>query len=349
MIAGSQIASFVAVATCLFSARAAELQDPKKYDADVKKYRSEVVSKLEAKDFAWLDQEAGELQKTRAHSQVGGWRLWQFSSALTSPRDAEEIGHWDTRIGLLHAWNENSKTAFSTEMDGVGHLTAAWLSRGNDFASKVPKKGWDGFEKELDKAEPLLEESFKKDPKNPDICQQLLHVGISRGWTKEKMMETLKQGIAAAPDYLDNYEMMAYWELPRWFGQPGDWQRFINSILELVPGDDGYAMYANTVAMTWSYIPQQEIMGEDRDDRVSWKKVKHGFDVLKTRYPESAGLVNREAFMGSIAQDVEVVKKDVKILEEKDMFIPAEWASQENLDAVRKVVKQMEAQEEGHK
>jgi hypothetical protein len=107
----------------------------------------------------------------------------------------------------------------------------------------------------------------------------MLSVGMGQGWEKVEFDRIFEQGVKLAPDYYELYFTRAVTLLPRWYGMDGDWQTFAEA-QAAAHGDEVYARIA------WSlegYYPGKLFT----EGRVSWSKMKAGFEAMLKDYPDS--------------------------------------------------------------
>jgi hypothetical protein len=307
----------------------------------VQKLSAEARNMLEADDFEGLDKKAEEFEKSRAHNESGVWMIRQFSNALSRPTgNSPGEEEWTDRLNRLQAWADKSNTPFSMGVLAAAEIGFGYAVRGDGPDKAVDENRKKYFEGILAKAEETLLIARNRNPDEVDLYRHLLAVGVGRNWPRERMEETLKQGIAVAPDYYDNYVNMATYLLERWHGQPGDWQRFMNTIPTLVPGDEGFMAYARTATeMVPNLNSLPELLGpDDNKDRLSWPKIKLGYQALNRAFPDSGMNLNRMARMAFVAGDRDTAKIVLKTLDEHDAINPTEWGGQAGLADARKTL-----------
>jgi hypothetical protein len=299
----------------------------------------ESMAMLDAKDYAGLDKKAAELEKSQARNSSGYWLLRQFSNFLAQPGDKTDADAWKAHLAKLQAWKDKSGTAFSMSVLGEAQTGYGWSIRGTGYANTVKREQWKQFEEILTHAQETLEEAHKKDPKEVDVYPNLLTVGMGLGWPREKMDAIMKEAIAAGPGYSDTYHCMATALLERWGGKPGDWQRFVNSIPSLVPGDAGWELFAHVAMPMQSYAASpQDFFGNGAPDRINWSDLKRGFEAMNKLYPDGAYNMNRMIPFCCTMQDRQMAKSLLKTLDDNKALYPPLMNGEQGVAAVRKFV-----------
>ncbi len=77
--------------------------------------------------------------------------------------------------------------------------------------------------------------------------------------------------------------------MPRWYGKEGDWEAFADDAATKIGGDDGDILYARLV---WEMKQKRVYDRIYEEARISWKRARHGFELLHQRYPESLSVTS---------------------------------------------------------
>jgi hypothetical protein len=86
---------------------------------------------------------------------------------------------------------------------------------------------------------------------------------------------------------------LAYYLLPKWSGDAGDTEKFVQEIADRVGGDKGDILYFQVAAA--NYV----ICGCDDNPHLSWDRIKRGFEASEKRYGVSMLNLNRIAYLAS--------------------------------------------------
>jgi Domain of unknown function (DUF4034) len=102
-------------------------------------------------------------------------------------------------------------------IEGEWQIQAAWQDRGDDWASKVTAKGWQGFADHLAKARIALVQAWDLDPKITETATAMIHVSMGES-NPEEMRTWFDRAVAMRFDDADAYDSYIYGIYPRWLG-----------------------------------------------------------------------------------------------------------------------------------
>ena len=176
-----------------------------------------------------------------------------------------------------------------------------------------------GFEW-LRKAQKLL---GKQD--DPAFYAITLHSFLGANVDRKTYEGIFEKGIQNAPDYSALYEYKAYYLLPRWYGQNGEWESFARTISKR----KDIAGSAEIFARAALYLREigyfyDEFSGEKQ----SWEELKSSFHELESNHPNSTELKNIFCLMSAKMCDYKEAREQAKILDGKvDLSV---WNSKTN-------------------
>lgn len=286
-------------------------------------------------DFKELERVGTNYLQSRERHTSGIWKFRFVADAVTHPKNMKDPKDWNFVVGRLEEWNKTAKTPFSQSMLGKAYLNHGKNARGDGFASEVPEEQWPKMEERVAKAVEVLLAAKEANPKDPEVYRNLLHAGILQGWPREKMDEMIKEAVAAAPDYYDCHYNMAFYLMERWYGEKGDWQSYANSLPDRIEGEDAYIVYAMLAAEMYLWY-QDGFFAENQPDKISWTRMKRGFEAMMKKYPDSGKNLNRFAYFAWLAKDRETTSAQLKILDERDLAFERAWDGKDRLEAARK-------------
>jgi len=182
-------------------------------------------------------------------------------------------------------------------------------------------------------------ELMKNSQKCVDMYAQLLRIGLAQGWPPDRMQATLQQAISIAPDYYPCYEMVGYYTLESWYGQPGASRAFLESILSMVPGDRGLEIYTRTALPLFPYY-REKFFAQGTAGCADWPTMKNGFNAILGRFPKSRWHRNLFAAYACVAQDRAVARTLLDELSAKDEIVPEAWSAAGGLEAGKKWILQ---------
>jgi hypothetical protein len=113
--------------------------------------------------------------------------------------------------------------------------------------------------------------------------------------------------------------------LPRWYGEPGDWEAYAEQAAGR-PDGLGAEIYARIVMDLHGYYDNVF-----RETKASWLKVRQGLSEMRQKYPRSFDLLNQTALLSTLGGDRELAKETFGKL--GDSYLPSVWGKPERLSA----------------
>jgi hypothetical protein len=146
----------------------------------------------------------------------------------------------------------------------------AWRARGAEYADKVTETGWRLFAERLAAAREVLQEARKLPEKDPFGGWFALRVALGESWPKEEYDQLVEEAVSFEPKFWGYHVTRAYSLLPRWHGEPGDWEAYAEQAAERPDGLRA-EIYARIV------IRLEASTGtSSQESKVSWPKTARG-------------------------------------------------------------------------
>lgn len=139
----------------------------------------------------------------------------------------------------------------------MAHLISyAWKARGSGYASTVPEDGWKQMAERLTEAQKLLRSI-------PKTCPQWHHnaltIGLGAGWEDSEHQKMFENGWKSFPGYTPFISQRVYFQLPRWHGRPGSWQKWAADFAK----KEGVQYYVNALQTAYNYEKEAAFAGID--------------------------------------------------------------------------------------
>lgn len=274
--------------------------DTKDIPVNSKEIFQQVESSFLSNDFKRLDQWAAHYRLNKARTENGDWCLSLFYDALTF----DGVGSWEEYFEKFAKWMSErpaSITPYVAKANAL--LDYAWEARGGGWAREVSAEGLDLFRKRVKQAEEVLQQakSSGKDRDCPGWYAAMQTVALTQSWPKSQYMELFTQASQKYPLYTPLYKATVRYLLPRWFGIEGDAERFMENATAALSEHESATLYAQ-MAEIYLETYSQEAFSQSR---ISWERIKKGYEYLINDYPESYDLINRFAYFASLANDRE--------------------------------------------
>jgi hypothetical protein len=284
---------------------------------------------------AFIKRRFDELERTiaemRAKKEIlgnGWWNLSNFYIALSTEEKATE-SEWQASAQLFRDWLAAKPESSAARIAYARHLTDyAWKARGNGYADSVSQKSWELFGERLNEALKLLKEARKMPEKDAYLWRSVFTVAMGQGWDKSAYDELVKEAHAAEPTFWPYDTSRAYSLLPRWYGEPGDWEAFAEETAAR-PDGLGVELYARIVMDQQHYY--KNIFQETK---VSWPKTREGLAVLRKKYPKCLEILNYTAMLAGMTDDQATTKEAFDLL--GDGYLPSVWGKPERFIQYRR-------------
>ncbi|NOT32896.1 MAG: DUF4034 domain-containing protein [Candidatus Eisenbacteria bacterium] len=250
------------------------------------KYVAPFRARLELRAFDALEAKAAELRSSRECFPSGVAKLGAFYEETFGRLPQERMRDpdaWLLHLERLREWVDTRPGSITARV-ALAHalIGRAWAARGGGWASSVSEARAQSFEHDLDEARQLL---LSCAPAARDEAE----------WYRA-LMKT-QHGLGDDPAYRETYRIafdrfpederfhigMAGHLMPRWFGQPGEWERFAESCASQLPDSIGDEMYVRM------------LVDQDRfalnlfreHPQLSWERTRRGADAWHRRCPGS--------------------------------------------------------------
>lgn len=266
-------------------------------------FRSEARRLYNGRKFAELEALAKELRDEKKRFVDGEWMIVDFYSSQDC-RDDEPESMWQLHDKIHREWEQKFPDSITARVSRARFLTDyAWQARGSGYADKVTENGWKLFNERLAEARTTLDQSKHLKPTCPVWYSTMMRIALGQGWERNDYDALFKEAKALEPEFHSYDVSRAYFLLPRWHGEPGEWEAVAEKEIDL-QGPTGPATYARVVNETARYY--DNIFDETN---VSWRKVRKGFDDLLVTYPDSKKLLNTYCRLACFAGDAPQAKK----------------------------------------
>lgn len=267
------------------------------------RYAALMKDYLYHEEFDELERLAVRLRSSKARVPGGFWELGFFYGGLKAPEadanapDAE----WQHHLGRLKRWADASPESVTARVAlAQSYVAHAWQARGNGYANAVTESGGRLFTERLALARSVLDAAKGPGVSCPQWYAVMLSVGLGQGWDAVAYERLFTEATAFEPDYPAYYTAMAVYQMPRWFGRPGDWVRFASAAADRKGGRDGSALYYMIVDAVGASARARGRHDEFlAGEGVSWPRVMQGIVDLDRLYGMNPRIANRACLLAS--------------------------------------------------
>jgi Domain of unknown function (DUF4034) len=270
------------------------------------KLRAKIIALLEAKDYDKLDEIADGLRASKASWSTGHWKLANFYAGLETSNKPPDVS-WETRIAALQDWvtarpqSINARVALAYSLVGY-----AWDARGSGWADTVTEEGWRLMGERLNQATKVLDDAGELKAHCPVAWSVRMKVGLGLGMGKTEFKALFDDALRTNPDYSAYYYRRAMYLLPRWFGEPGEWESDLAKSADKIGGKEGDVLYAQVVWCIYETIGAGDFFSANG---LSWPRVNRGFDGIEMNFPDSLEVISAHAILAVLAADKQQARK----------------------------------------
>jgi hypothetical protein len=271
---------------------------------EIAPFKLALLQKFDAKQFAELEQLEQELRSAKARVAGGDWKLFHFYRGLSAAHvieDAPLESDWLAVIAALKEWQAHSPgSAVPLLLLADTYTSFAWYARGTGRSETVTPRRWDLFKDRLNQGAFHLNASRRLSSANPQWYVTALRIAQGLQWPRDRAESLLEEVAALEPLYQHAYSGMATFLLPRWYGEPGDWEKFAQDTADRIGGLEGSAVY-NHIALQVSGPHGAKEFFEEND--VNWRKLQWSFADREKLYGVGVQSLNRMCWLAGGIDD----------------------------------------------
>lgn len=264
----------------------------------------EVHMYLTAEDFNILENMASQIRNEKRRFRNGSWQLDHFYYAF---RQRYGQQGFDDNIKLIEKWISKYPASATPLIALANALNAqAWNIRGSGYAYKVSPEAWGPFEQHLSKAMDMLKKAEKLNVKDPELYA--IWIDVAMGLHKIDEIETaFKKGCLIEPTYYPLYYNRSFAYLPKWYGQPGQYEQIAAEAADSTKNEIGQSLY---FLLAYRATRQAKDINQFKEWRFDYNRIKQGLQDFIKQFPEcqDIDLANRACFMACAAGDKEDAK-----------------------------------------
>ncbi len=309
---------------------------PEKNDIEERqKFQLEMRELVYKEEFDRLEAIAKELQSSKVRFPGGDWKLSRFYDAISGPEDGEKASEeeWQRFLPHVRKWfSQKPESVFAKVFLGDALTSYGWKARGSGFAPTVTEEGYELFHKRLDEAEVILRQVKKNDRKKClNWYEGMDRVARGKGWNRDEYDEMFDEAVELEPQYLDFYMNKAIFLLPRWHGNPGDWEEFAEASAAKFGEEKGEVLYTMICWQISRFYSGKEFY---KQNQVNWPRIKTGFIQWEKLYGPSYRYLNAFCLLAGAASD----RKTTKILLQRigDHWEPDFWHEKKYFEGYQK-------------
>jgi hypothetical protein len=291
---------------------------------------------LKEGNFVELDCLADHARSGKETLPGGLWKIHLLYQGLRQPvpyplHPTQE--DWTHLFQRLHRWAKERPESITARVTlALAYLDYAHDARGSGYANTVSESGWKLFEERTAEARRILEEAWKLPTKCPEWYVAMQMVSINQSWSVTKARALFEEANKFEPEYYTYARDLAYYLLPKWSGEAGDTERFVQEIADRIGGDKGDILYFRVAAA--DYV----ICGCEDNPELSWDRIKRGFEASEKLYGVSMPNLNRIAYLATYFGERDLIYADKILTRIGDQWDVETWGRQEDFKKIRQWV-----------
>lgn len=264
---------------------------------------------LVASEFSKLEEMGQSLRTKKERFSEGLWKLRMYYEGLIpeTSLSGKKLEAYEAKIS---AWEKAYPDSLAVPNVRANlYIYLAWDARGSGYSDTVGASGWKVFKERVQQARDVLESSKKKGSVCPEWYNAMMSVALGQGWSRADYERLFDEAVVAEPTYYDYYFSKVLFLLPRWYGEPGEWEVFAEKAPTYLPAE-GMAIYTRLAwGQSWLYGNIFE------ETKVDWPKMRQGFRDLLRQYPDSFWNMKNFAGFAFQAGDRETAQELVAVME----------------------------------
>jgi hypothetical protein len=291
---------------------------------------------LKEEKFVELDCLADRARSGKERLPGGLWKVHLLYLGLRQPvpypvHATQE--DWTDLLQRLQRWVKARPESITPRVAlALAYLEYASDARGTGYASTVSQSGWKLFEERTAEAKRILTEASKLASKCPEWYVAMQMVSLNQSWPVTEARALFEKANKFEPEYYIYARDLASYLLPKWSGEPGDTEKFVQEIADRIGGDKGDILYFQVAAA--NYV----ICGCNDNPQLSWDRIKRGFEASEKHYGVSMENLNRIAYLASYFGERDPVYADRVLTRIGDQWDAETWESKEDFEKIKKWV-----------
>jgi len=288
---------------------------------------------LKEEKFVELDCLADRARSGKERLPGGLWKIHLLYLGLRQPvpyplHATQE--DWTQLFQRLHRWTKERPESITARVTlALAYLDYASDARGSGYADTVSKSGWKLFEERAAEARKILEDARKLPSKCPEWYVAMQMVSVDQTWSVTQARALFEEANKFEPEYYTYARELAYYLLPKWSGNAGDTEKFVQVTADRIGGDKGDILYFQVAAA--DYV----ICGCDNNPQLSWDRIKRGFEASEKVYGVSMANLNRIAYLATYFGERDPIYANKIMTRIGDQWDAETWGRHEDFEKVK--------------
>lgn len=243
-------------------------------DWDSNGVRKDAAELLKQEDFAALDQLVTDIKRRGYDIRQTYPELRAFYSAFGLDSRLTE-SQWLDQQGRLERWGRARPESLSAKIALADwYIGYGWKARGTAYSDRVTDEGWKLMGERLRQATRILKSVPEASVNDPEYYRLWIPLESEpSGQNAGSGKTAFQKGTTLAKEYYPLYSDRAYFLLPKWYGAPGDWERFLTNAANAFPSEKGDILYARVARAEARHYGD----GFFKESKTDYTRVKRGY------------------------------------------------------------------------
>lgn len=291
---------------------------------------------FQEKQYDKIEEVAARFRSRQSEWSNGDWKLTALYDQVSNPADTKSDAAFDARIAQLKDWIKQKPESVVAQIAlAFAYGNGAIRARGTGYADTVTEQGGKLMEQRAELAHKALAVVSAQRKSYPEWYKAATTVARLGVMERKRYEELVDEGTRLFPRYHELPIAHAYYLLPRWYGEQGEWESYAARAADRVGGTEGDILYARII---WDFAKYptffKEVMAESK---VSWSREKRGWAALFKRYPDNLRVATRYAMRASQNGDL-VTARGLFQKVIKNRVADDIWRSEEEFNKFRTLV-----------
>lgn len=288
---------------------------------------------LKKEKFVQLDCLADHARSGKERLPGGIWKIHLLYEGLRQPVPYPVHAtqqDWTYLLQRLRRWVRIRPQSVTARVAlALAYLDYAHEARGSGYANTVSDSGWKLFKERTALAKRILKEASTLATKCPEWYVAMQMVSVNQGWSVTEARALFEEANKFESEYYIYARDLAYYLLPKWSGDAGDTEAFVQEIADRIGGDKGDILYFQVAAA--NYV----ICGCDDNPHLSWDRIKRGFEASEKRYGVSMLNLNRIAYLASYFGERDPLYADKILTRIGEQWDEKTWGTKEDYEKMK--------------
>jgi hypothetical protein len=295
-------------------------------------YMSTAARLLKEEQFDELDCLADRARANKETFPGGLWKIHKLYQGLYSPIQYP-VTHatsedWDLQLRRLMRWEvARPKSVTARVALAWAYIDYAWEARGEGSSDTVSGNGWKLFADRTAEAKRILDEASTLPTKCPEWYAVMQSVAQNQDWGADRGRALYDEAIRFEPGYYYYARSLANDLRPKWHGEPGDTEKFVQEASDRIGGERGDIFYFQ--------VATNLLCGCDDNPNLSLERIERGFEASEKLDGVSMVNLNLIAFLVSHYKESDAILADKTLTRIGDQWDEATWKKKEDFDRTK--------------